>query len=286
MKTCEQILDECYAEHKPSLIIASYSGGYDSMVMTHKAVQWAKANNAPLLTIAVDTRLHADGWIEYITESAKALGCERLEIVQSRRFNEWPEYIRKGGFVYTPSGHTAYFRMLKEAAFRDVIQMYKKHLHDRIMMVTGMRRSESRNRANTPEYDRSGAGVWCNPLVYWNEFEIQSYRVKHNLPENPFYHHGLGSGDCQCNWHRGLTLENLNTYCTEAAKIILPLDAECRAKFSYGYGEEPSKLAAQEAAGQMPLFDLDGIPNLCAGCERPKPSQDAIDDILMQRMEW
>lgn len=32
MKTAETILSETLARHKPSLIVISYSGGYDSMI--------------------------------------------------------------------------------------------------------------------------------------------------------------------------------------------------------------------------------------------------------------
>lgn len=286
MKTCEQILTECYTEHKPSLVIASYSGGYDSAVMTHKTVQWAKANNVPLLTIAVNTRLHADGWKAFVSDSAYALGAKRFEIWQTVLLDKWVEDVKARGFAYRPHQHKIYFYYLKQNAFRQIIAHYKQHQHDRIMFVTGVRRAESTARADTPEYSRSGAGVWCNPLVYWNEYEVQSYRIEHELPENPFYAQTHNSGDCVCNWHTQISTSDIATYATEAAKIILPLDTECRAKFGYGYGEEPSQLAAQEAAGQMPLFDLDGIPNLCAGCQRPKATQDDIDSMMLQRMEW
>lgn len=256
------------------------------MVATHKALRWAKqyAHSANIITVAVDTKLYADGWPEFVRDSAKTLGAGRFEFWQSRRFSEWPRFVRDGGFGYTKSFHTMYYRMLKEAAFRDIVQRYKKHHHDRIMFVTGMRRLESRDRAATPEHSRSGSYVWCNPLVYWNEQETQTYRIENGLPESPFYHHGLGSGDCECNWHRGLSIAELNRYCTNAAKIINPLDAQCRQQFGYGYGEEPSLYRAQEVAGQLPLFN--DIPNLCAGCERPQASQEQRENLLMQRLEW
>lgn len=286
MKTAEQILTEAYTEHKPSLVIASYSGGYDSMVMTHKTVQWAKVNSIPLLTIAVDTRLHADGWRDFVMDSSKQIGVTWFEIWQTVLLDKWVEDVKERGFAYRDAQHKIYFYYLKQNAFRQIIAHYKQHQHDRIMFVTGVRRLESRKRANTPEYSRNGAGVWCNPLVYWNEFEVQQYRIDHNLPENPFYHQTHNSGDCLCNWHTQISYDDLQKHGTEAARIINPLHEQCLARFGYGYGQEPSKLARQEIAGQMPLFDLEGIPNLCAGCERPKASQDDIDTVMLQRMEW
>lgn len=280
MKTFEEIMDECYELHKPSLVIASYSGGYDSMVMTHKALEWTKARGIELLTISVDTGIHTDGWEAYVTDTAKALGVERFEIWRTSKLDNWIADVKKRGFAYRPHQHKIYFYYLKQNAFRAIIQHYKQHRHDRVMFITGVRRDESLARANTPEYNRAGTTVWCNPLVYWNEYDITLYRTNHELPEKGH------EKDCLCNWHLTLDEAYLQKYATEAAKIILPLDTECRAKFGYGYGEEPSKLAAQEEAGQLPLFDLEGIPNLCAGCERPKAKQEDVEAMLLQRMEW
>jgi 3'-phosphoadenosine 5'-phosphosulfate sulfotransferase (PAPS reductase)/FAD synthetase len=288
MKTAETILSETVQKHKPSLIICSYSGGYDSMVATHKALKWAKrfAHSTNILTVAIDTRIHADGWPEYVRKSAMIIGARRFEIWQSKRFPEWINGIQEHGFGYTKAIHTIYFRQLKEAAFAAILAYYKTHRHDRIMFVTGVRRSESKERANTPESDRKGSNVWCNPLVNWSKQDIHEYRLAHDLPENPFYKFDLGSGDCLCNWVKNLDLKALEKHATEAAKIIAPLDSQCRLKFGYGYGEEPSQHAAQEAAGQLRLFDDSEIPNLCAGCERPKASNEHLENLLMQRIAW
>lgn len=284
MKTTEEILTEAYNEHNPSLVVCSYSGGYDSMVATHKALAWAKANqHENIITIAVDTRIHADGWKEYVTNSAKALGCERLEIWQTTMLDKWIKDVQERGFAYRKAQHKIYFYYLKQNAFRAVVAYYKQHIHDRIMFVTGVRRSESKERALTPECERIGSNVWCNPLVNWNEFDVHQYRIDHNLPENPFYAITNNSGDCLCNWHTNISLEQVTG---EALKIIEPLDTECRAKFGYGYGQEPSLLMKQEVAGQMPLFEYNDIPNLCASCERPQANHEQRENMLMQRLGW
>lgn len=288
MKSTETILSEAVQQHKPSLIVCSYSGGYDSMIATHKALIWAKrfAHSANIVTIAIDTRIHADGWSEYVKQSAKALGARRFEIWQTTMLDKWVADVEERGFAYRKAQHKIYFYYLKQNAFRAVVAHYKKHRHDRIMFITGVRRLESRERADTPECERIGSNVWCNPLVYWNEQEVHEYRLKHNLPENPFYALTNNSGDCLCNWHTNISLTTLNKSATEAAKIITPLDEKCRQRFGYGYGQEPSRYSLQEAAGQLRLFEDDDIPNLCAGCERPKASNEQLENLLMQRMEW
>lgn len=288
MKTTEAILNETLQMHKPSLIVCSYSGGYDSMVATHKTLEWAKrhAHSASIITVAIDTRLHADGWPEYVRQSAKEIGARRFEIWQTTMLDKWIADVEERGFAYRKAQHKIYFYYLKQNAFRAVVAHYKKHRHDRIMFITGVRRSESKERAGTPEWERNGSNVWCNPLVYWGEQEIHEYRFAHDLPENPFYAQTNNSGDCLCNWHTNISIATLKTAATEAAKIILPLDEQCRQQFGYGYGQEPSRYAMQEAAGQLPLFDDDGIPNLCAGCARPQATNEQLENVLMQRIAW
>lgn len=286
MKSSEQILEAARLEYKPSLIVCCYSGGYDSMVATHKTLAWARqfAISTDIAVISVDTQLHADGWIEYVRASSSQLGVRRFELWRSDRFDEWVEGIRQKAFGHTKAIHKIFFRQLKEAAFRAVLRHYKQHRLDRIMFVTGMRRLESKERADTAEHERFGSNVWCNPLVYWDEEHVLDYRIDRKLPENPFYSEGLGSGDCLCNWHCRVSVETLQRRATEAAKIIMPLDAECRSKFGYGYGEKPSEYYRQEQAGQEVLFP--DMPYLCASCERPKASNELRENLLMQRMAW
>lgn len=288
MKTSETILSETLLKYKPSLIVCSYSGGYDSMIATHKALAWAKRNahSTNITTVAINTCIHADGWPEYVRKSAKAIGARRFEIWTTTMLDKWVADVEERGFAYRKAQHKIYFYYLKQNAFRAVVAHYKKYRHDRIMFVTGVRRLESRERADTPESEQIGSNVWCNPLVYWNEQEVHDYRLTHDLPENPFYARTNNSGDCLCNWHTNISLTTVQKYASETAKIIAPLDSQCRQQFGYGYGEEPSRYAVQEAAGQMRLFEGDGIPNLCAGCSKPQASNEQLENLIMQRMLW
>jgi len=285
MKTSEQILEAAWKEYKPSLIVCSYSGGYDSMVATHRTLQWSKAyaHSTDIAVIAVDTKIHADGWPEYVRSSAAKIGARRFELWSTTMLDKWQEDVRERGFAYRKAQHKFYFYWLKQNAFRAIVAKYKKHINDRVMFVTGVRRSESKERANTPEHSRNGSSVWANPLVYWQEYDIHQYRINHNMPENPFYSITNNSGDCLCNWHTEISLSALKG---EAREVIEPLDILCREKFGYGYGEEPSKYKAQELAGQQTLIGFEDTPYLCVGCERKQASNELRENMLMQRLEW
>ena len=123
MKTTEQILEEARLEYKPSLIVCCYSGGYDSMVATHRTLAWARQYQIAqeIVVASVDTQIHADGWLEFVRSSAAKIGAGRFEIWQSKRFGEWKTNINKFGFGYTKYIHTIFFRQLKEAAFQAML---------------------------------------------------------------------------------------------------------------------------------------------------------------------
>lgn len=288
MKTPDEILDAAYDEHKPSTVIACFSGGYDSMTSTHIGLQWAKRRDVKLLTIAVDTRIAADGWRKFVTSAAAQLGAGDFQIWMNPDIETWENDVKAHGFIYDRSQHKFYFYYLKQRAFRQLVQANKRSYKDRVMFVNGVRRAESDLRANTPEYERIGAGVYVNPIVYWSNEEVATYRADHDFPINPFYERTGNSGDCLCNWHRHITPDQLHTYAKDAANVIDPLDAYSREHFGYGYGEMPTKGMKAEAAGQLRLFEWDTecTPNLCAGCNKPEPRNEVLDFVSFQRMDW
>lgn len=284
------ILDRAVEAYNPSTIIACYSGGYDSMVMSHLALRWAKDHGLGLIVIPVDTLISADGWREFVTASAEQIGADRFEIWNNPDLDKWVEDVKTRGFVYRRHQHHIYFYYLKQRVFRAIQAHYKKHIHDRIMFLNGIRRAESKERLKSPEVEERGAGVFVNPVLYWQNHEIDAYRVQHDLPINPFYDLFTNSGDCLCNWHNHISLQAVVRHAPEAAKIIVPLDTYNRKNFGYGYDEEDRGRTQRqrEAEGQLPMFDWDTecTPNLCAGCQRPEPSNDMRDFAALQRMEW
>lgn len=279
------IMDRAVEKHKPSTIIASYSGGYDSMVMVYIANKWAQERGVKYVAHAVDTRISANGWRDYVTESAKQIGTPAFSIWDNPDLDLWIEDVKKHGFAYNEAQHPFYFFYLKQRAFREMVAHYKLHYHDRVMFLNGIRRDESRKRRNAPEVARYGSGVHVNPVLYWTGDNILDFRTKYNLPVNPYYDTIGNSGDCTCNWHTRFKLSTIKKYATKAAEVIVPLDAYSRDHFGYGYGENPKTVVSKD---QLRLFDWDTTctPNLCDGCNKPDASNDAADFLTFQRMEW
>lgn len=285
-----RILDTALRTYKPTVLVACYSGGYDSMVMLHVVVQWARqhAHSANLVTVAVDTLLSADGWRKFVTTSAKELGARHFAIWDNPDLDLWRNDVETRGFVYRKAQHPFYFYYLKQRVFRMVLAHYKKHRYDKVMFLNGIRRAESADRRNAPEVEVRGSGVYVNPVLYWSNGDVHRYHLQHGLPVNPFYDRTHNSGDCLCNWHNRISMDELRRYGTKAASVIEPLHQHNIEQFGYGYDSEPSQSAKQEAAGQLRLFDWDTdcTPNLCAGCSKPEPTNDALDFVTLQRMDW
>ena len=280
------IMDRAIETYKPSTIVASYSGGYDSMVMSHIAIRWAQERGyRNLVLCAVDTLISADGWRDFVLSSAQRIGSPKTEIWDNPDLDLWVNDVKTRGFVYRKAQHKFYFYYLKQRVFRKIQAYYKKGIHDHVMFLNGIRRDESFERRNAPEVEKIGSGIYVNPVLYWTGDNILDYRTKQELPINPFYDLIGNSGDCTCNWHNHIKLGAIKKHATNAAKTILPLDQYNRDHFGYGYDEDPKTKISDD---QLRLFEWDTecTPNLCAGCSKPDASNDAADFLALQRMDW
>jgi len=286
------ILDTALKMYKPSTIILSYSGGYDSMVSSHLAARWAKqhAHSANVITLSADTKLSADGWADYIRASSKALKFPRLHIYETHKFKRWQERIIDKGFPFRLSQHKINFYYLKQVCFKKAVQDFKKHYHDHVMFINGVRRAESNDRRNAKDIAKYGSGIYVNAIAHWDDKQVYDYRMAYDMPINPFYDTVGNSGDCLCNWHTRIKLPQLREFGTCALQHIQPLHDATRDKFGYGYGEQPPNgLFVKDAPVQesfLDLIDLDSTPNLCIGCEKPTPTNESLNNYMMQYFNW
>lgn len=280
------ILDRALREYKPLTIIISYSGGYDSMVAGHLTARWARrfAHSANVKTASVDTLLSADGYPDFVRQSARAAGMPPVEVwtPTDKMIEEWHERIVAKGLAWCRSQHHINYYYLKQSVFRRMVAHYSRHRYDRVLFVNGVRRAESPQRRNAPEHGRNGNYAYCNPLVHWSDKDIEDYRYQNDLPKNPFYDIG-NSRDCLCNWHTQFDLDTVRRY---AKKALIHIERAHRAStesWGYGYGEVPRNGTFHADSGvQMDLPGFDEIPNLCSGCAKPSASNEARDYRALQ----
>src|SRR5690606_5248894 len=192
-------------------------------------VAWARDKGIEHKTkvISLDTGVATDGWREYVTRVGKREGWTH-EIWDNANPEFYYENSREYGFPHTKQMHgTVIYRNLKERTLDAVRRAHKNGARDRCMLVSGMRREESADRANTPEWLEDGAGLWVSPLVEWTSVDIYEHRIALNFEPNPFYETVGGSGDCQCNWGQFVDLPTLEKYSPKLAAKIAPLNEYC-----------------------------------------------------------
>lgn len=276
------IVECAIAKWKPSHIICLFSGGYDSMIMSHIMNQLDFG--LPMTTYAIDTKLSADGWLDYVQEVAKKLGWPFGIYDNEAGWWEFVEWVTLMGCPNTPTGHRRAYTRLKDRGVDGLLKQYKTSWHDKVLFISGIRKSESREREKLTEpINRRGKSnaIFVNPLFWWSDRDCLNYRITHDLPVNPFYETVGGSGDCQCNWGNFITYQKLLKHSPILARGNVKILQEISNKYhGFGWDNLP--------ANQLSFLDrLDsGEFWLCQGCKRVKPGLNAAYEQVAVSEGW
>lgn len=274
LQQARAIVEEAIDLYRPSHIISLYSGGYDSLVATHVVSQLRLT--LPLYVYSVDTRLSADGWRDYVCTAADSFGWRHDIYDNLKGWNQYVQWVTEYGCPYSLAGHKKAYARLKGRAIDAMLKDHKTHDRDKVLFISGIRKHESdeREKLQNPIQARPGKASWvyANPLFWWTDEQVLAYRLDNDLPDNPFYETVGGSGDCQCNWGRFISLDKLRKYSPElAAGNVATIDEISMTEHGYGWDGTP-----EWHKHQMSLLDLadedegELRPFLCSGCSRKK----------------
>jgi 3'-phosphoadenosine 5'-phosphosulfate sulfotransferase (PAPS reductase)/FAD synthetase len=136
--------------------------------------------------------------------------------------------VREHGFPGPASHRFAYVR-LKERGVDALVRESKTKRSDRIMLLTGVRRSESVRRMGTTEpVRRDGAQVWVAPLIDWTDQDMRDYRVANRIEQSDVAALLHRSGECSCGAFAkpGEREELRSLFPTWFEQRIAPLEAE------------------------------------------------------------
>lgn len=206
VKYTSSILIDAIEKYKPSSIWALFSGGSDSLVVTHLV-----------------SKLYPDFKVAHINTGIGIRQTREFVIETCKRYN-WPltifetpekyeNLIAKWGFP-GPKIHNRMYNCLKDRCIEVLVRRNKrecffldeeynlikrdKHF-DRILLVTGIRQDESRKRMGyTNPINRRGAQVWCNAIFDWSSEKKEQYIADNNLEINPVTKILGYSGECLC----------------------------------------------------------------------------------------
>lgn len=251
-----EIVARAIDEHQPIARLALLSGGNDSTVMT----DWAWRHHY------IDAALHIDtGTGIYETQVFVRRFCRQRGIplhVYSAAPGEYERMIARWGFP-GPAGHGLAYQRLKERPLaRAIADLKAGHRRDaRVLLLTGVRRSESERRMGTAaEIDRRGAKVFCAPLIDWTHGDLHAYRDAHQVPRSPVADLIHLSGECLCGaFAKPDERQELATWFPAAWRRIEQLEAMARR-----LGVERNQWGARhgnEAAGEGP-------GPMCSSCKQ------------------
>lgn len=253
------ILDEQFAKWLPHKVFVAYSGGRDSAVVLDIAIRHNYKRLAGVM--AIETGLAADGWRDMVRGHCDALAVN-LEFVSGCGWEWYEEDVMRYGFSYTPGQHTIYYRMLKERAIYRHLKASKRGRRDRIVYLTGVRRSESAKRAKTPVSYRDGSRITVNPILHWSERDVERYlRFVADWWSSPFYATVGASGDCLCGWTCKHSAESVEeNYPIIGARLVELSDrAESAGLWRYGVRGDSCKPSNED---KMPT------DSLCSDCDK------------------
>lgn len=199
----EQVIEKAESEHGPFIArVCLFSGGNDSTVLAHRCRDHYEQ------LVFIDTGTAVPGVREFVQEFAEYLD-KPLLVYESG--DEYRRMVLGGGMRSNgkpnvamgfpgPAQHGRAYNRLKERQ----LEALRRDLKDghprsaRVLYLTGVRRDESKRRAQRSEVTRKGAMTFCNPLIDWTNLQMQAYRSEHRLPQSDVAALIHRSGECNC----------------------------------------------------------------------------------------
>jgi 3'-phosphoadenosine 5'-phosphosulfate sulfotransferase (PAPS reductase)/FAD synthetase len=254
-------------DRKVAAVVALFSGGNDSTVLAHlfrdRITHAAHANT----TIGVEqTR-------EFVRNTCDEWGVPLIERSAPRLEDQYRALVLDRGFP-GPAMHFKMFTRLKERALEQVRrELVAKPFKERVVFLAGRRRTESKRRANVPEFGRKGSTVWISPMVNWTKMDMNTYRLlSGDVPRNQVADVLHMSGECLCGafasagereqleeWFPGTMLE-----IRELEALIADRDDILDYRKTWGWGADPEVLKAAKKKDRTPSKQS-GI--LCQSCD-------------------
>lgn len=273
----KSIFDEAYDKYKPSHVFIMFSGGKDSVVAAHLFKDDPRINAAVHLDTGIkvpEVETHAQAVCDHF---GLKLLIYRASDNQRPEGNPEPmdydNMVIKHGFP-GPSQHVIMYRYLKERSIRRLAKDHKVKFRDNIMLISGVRKAESKNRmAYAQEVQKVKSQVWVAPLLNWEDEDMKLYRVNYDLPISPVSKKLGMSGECLCGAyaHKG-ELERLRYHYPDVAKRLD--DLKKKAGCPWHWDEHPPKGLSREER-----YKVDFMP-LCTGCISRS------NQIKAELMEW
>lgn len=280
-------LGSAIAEHRPNHIFSLFSGGHDSVSVTHFAA--STLGNGLAGIVHINTGIGIPETRQYVRETCKSFGWNLLEYKATENTNAKGEpdpqvyedlVVRLGfpGARTKANGHGMMYARLKERQLRRLARDYGASSKHPIMLIAGCRKEESTRRmGNTKAIDRQGRFVWVNPFLDMTALDCSEYMKREGIPRNPVKDRLHISGECLCGaFAKPGELSEIELWYPKTAAHIKRIEAKVReAGFPWGWEESPpawwTNRQTAKKAGQSDAFEEEAereIQYLCVGCTK------------------
>ena len=261
--TPREVVDRAVAEFAPVAIFVGFSGGRDSLAITH----WMMNNVPGCKVFHVNTGIGIERTREYVRETCAAQGWPLTEIrAKEDCGQDYDELVKERGFP-GPDQHRKMYDRLKGRCVEKLVRDNKKfRSREKVMIASGVRRDESKRRMGYGgrEINQVGAAqVWVNPIYHWTADERDAYNRSHGIAVNPVSAMLGMSGECLCGAyaHKG-EKALVRLVCPQTAARIDKLELEVLARgFTWAWDAEPPRGGHNPKQGTM-------FMPMCVGCEK------------------
>jgi len=261
--SASDLLAQTIEQYNPVKVVCLFSGGHDSFSATHFAMK-----RIPNAVVAhINTGIGIEKTRDFVREQCAANGWPLIE--EHPPDLTYEQMVLKYGFP-GPAAHRYAYSWLKERGLKNVIRRFRKpRSKDRVMLVTGIRSSESKRRmGNAKPVQVLPSQIWVSPIIDWDGRDINQYLERHCLPRNEVVDLLHMSGECLCGaFARPGELDEIKLWFPEVEQKIRNLEDQAReAGVWYKWGHEPEE---KHDSRQGHLFNLP----MCYGCLNDTSSQ-------------
>lgn len=260
----DETLQAVVDEHDPSHLFALFSGGHDSLAATALTAEHPRFS----AVVHVNTGIGIEQTREFVRDTCRTQGWPLIELHADRIEQTYEYTVLRFGFP-GPAGHPFMYRRLKERKIERLIREHKTHRHDRIVLATGVRASESVRRMrhadlapDGPGWRRVGAKVWANPCSRWTKADVNDYLAARGLPRNEVVDLMHMSCECLCGaYARPGEMAELELWFPETAAYLHGLERRAEAAGQIGcvWGQRPDDVHPSQQR-LMPILPL------CTSC--------------------
>jgi 3'-phosphoadenosine 5'-phosphosulfate sulfotransferase (PAPS reductase)/FAD synthetase len=198
----DELIARAKTEHKPIKTVCLFSGGNDSLVLADRCRDHYDE------LVFIDTGTSAPGVLDFVRSAAAWLD-KPLRIME-HDFDVY-EYLVCGGTDPNgkewhplgfpgPGQHGRTYTRLKERMLEKMLREIKSghHRYSRVLALSGIRRAESKRRAEREPITRRFSLVFANPLIDWTNQDVLEYKKGRDLPQSDVAALLHRSGECNC----------------------------------------------------------------------------------------